>query len=99
MMTLSVSSSSREEGSTPDWSRARRTLSTSAGENARAEKLLREVFEQQPQMYEIAYSLGLLLVEMKRYEEAAAYLADASAGMPQPTRASARRQRSIIILF
>ena len=39
-----------------------------------------------PQMYEIAYSLGLLLAEMKKYEQAAVYLEKAAAGMPERGR-------------
>ena len=51
------------------------------GKNDEAEKLLRDVVAQQPDHYEISYSLGLLLAEMKRYEDAAIYLGKAAAGM------------------
>lgn len=36
------------------------------GENDKAEVLLREVTTEHPQMHAIAYSLGLLLSEMKK---------------------------------
>ena len=58
-----------------------------AGENEEAEQLLLEVVEQHPQMYEIAYSLGLLLSEMEKYEEAAIYLGRAADSMPHYSRA------------
>ena len=37
-------------------------------------------------MYELAYSLGLLLVEMQQYGEALSYLEKASKGLPQRAR-------------
>ena len=37
-------------------------------------------------MHEIAYSLGLLLVEMKKYREAVGYLESASKGAPEHAR-------------
>ncbi len=40
----------------------------------------------QPELYEAAYSLGLLLVEMQNYREGAAYLEQASRGMPERAR-------------
>jgi len=58
-----------------------------AGENKEAEQLLIEVVEQHPEMYEIAYSLGLLLSEMEKYEEAAFYLGRAADGMEHYSRA------------
>ena len=43
--------------------------------------MLREVVDQDPQLYEVAYSLGLLLAEMKKYKDAENYLEKAAAGM------------------
>jgi tetratricopeptide (TPR) repeat protein len=37
-------------------------------------------------MHEIAYSLGLLLSEMKKYDQAAVYMEKASKGMPERAR-------------
>ena len=51
------------------------------GKNPDAEKMLREVVDQQPELYEVAYSLGLLLAEMKKYKDAESYLGKAAAGM------------------
>lgn len=51
------------------------------GRNRLAEKLLREVVAQEPELYEVAYSLGLLLAEMKQYEDAAYYVGRAAAGL------------------
>jgi tetratricopeptide (TPR) repeat protein len=51
------------------------------GKNPDAEKMLREVVDQQPELYEVAYSLGLLLAEMKKYKDAEIYLGKAAAGM------------------
>ncbi|WP_027184620.1 tetratricopeptide repeat protein [Desulfovibrio inopinatus] len=51
------------------------------GRNQEAEKLLREVLQQHPEMYEVSYSLGLLLAEMQHYQDAAFYLGKAGAGM------------------
>jgi len=45
-------------------------LYNAQGKNKKAEKLLMQILEEQPQMYEIAYSLGLLLVEEKKYDSA-----------------------------
>jgi len=56
------------------------------GENDKAEELLREVTAEHPQMHEIAYSLGLLLSEMKKYDQAAMYLERAAKGMPGHAR-------------
>ena len=57
------------------------------GENGKAEVLLREVIQEHPEMHEIAYSLGLLLAEMKKYDQAAIYLEKAAMGMPDHARA------------
>ena len=51
------------------------------GKNLDAEKMLREVVDQQPELYEVAYSLGLLLAEMQQYEDAEIYLGKAASGM------------------
>lgn len=51
------------------------------GKNRLAEKLLREVVAQEPELYEVSYSLGLLLAEMKQYEDAAYYVGRAAAGL------------------
>jgi tetratricopeptide (TPR) repeat protein len=57
------------------------------GNNKEAEKLLRQVVTEQPRMFEIAYSLGLLLAEMNKFDEAAKYLGQAADGMPAYSRA------------
>ena len=57
-----------------------------AGNNAAAEKLLREVVESNPQFHEVRYSLGLLLAEMEQYQDAAKMLGLAADGMPDYTR-------------
>jgi Tfp pilus assembly protein PilF len=51
------------------------------GKNREAEKLLREVVEREPELYEVSYSLGLLLAEMQQYLDAEHYLGKAAAGM------------------
>jgi tetratricopeptide (TPR) repeat protein len=56
------------------------------GQNDRAEQLLREVVTAQPALYEMAYSLGLLLAEMQEYRAAAEYLERASKGLPDRAR-------------
>jgi Flp pilus assembly protein TadD len=56
------------------------------GQNDKAEILLREVVTAQPELYEVQYSLGLLLAEEKRYVEAARYLETAASGMPDRSR-------------
>ena len=43
-------------------------------QNDKAEIQLREVVTAQPELYEVQYSLGLLLAEEKQYVEAARYL-------------------------
>ncbi len=61
-------------------------LYSQRGQNDRAEVLLREVVADQPGLYDAAYSLGLLLVEMQNYDEGVAYLKQASQGMPERAR-------------
>jgi tetratricopeptide (TPR) repeat protein len=56
------------------------------GENDKAEELLREVVKSHPELHEIAYSLGLLLAEMKKYNTAVVYLKKAAKGMPEHAR-------------
>jgi len=56
------------------------------GEKDKAEALLREALEADPDLHEVAYSLGLLLAEKERYEEAAVYLQQAARGMPRRGR-------------
>ena len=56
------------------------------GNNNAAEKLLREVTTDHPDFHEIKYSLGLLLAEQNKNEEAAIFLGDAAAGLPQRSR-------------
>jgi tetratricopeptide (TPR) repeat protein len=56
------------------------------GENDKAEELLREVVKSHPELPEIAYSLGLLLAEMKKYDSAVVYLKKAAKGMPEHAR-------------
>ena len=41
---------------------------------------------QQPQLHEVSYSLGLLLAELGKYQEAAEMLGRAANGMPEYTR-------------
>jgi len=56
------------------------------GENDKAEALLREVVRTHPELHETAYSLGLLLAEMKKYDSAVVYLKKAAKGMPERAR-------------
>ncbi len=56
------------------------------GQNEQAEKLLREVVTEQPELFEVAYSFGLLLVEMQKYPDAVKYLERASKGLPERAR-------------
>ena len=56
------------------------------GDKDKAEGLLREVVTAHPELYDIAYSLGLLLAEKKHYREAVLYLAKAAHGMPEHAR-------------
>ena len=64
------------------------------GRNDEAATLLLSILESDPEQYEAAYSLGLLLAEMGRYAEAESYLARAAAGMPG--HPGARRNLSAI---
>ncbi len=48
--------------------------------------MLREVVQAHPQMYELKYSLGLLLAEQKKYHEASSYLSSAARGLPKRSR-------------
>ena len=54
--------------------------------NEAAEKLFKEAVEEHPQLHEAAYSLGLLLVERKKYQDAVKYLRKAANGMPNRAR-------------
>jgi tetratricopeptide (TPR) repeat protein len=54
---------------------------------------LRAALEAEPEAYDLAYSLGLLLGEMGKYEEAEKYLAIAVAGMPDHPRAAYNLQQ------
>jgi len=56
------------------------------GNNDEAEKLLLEVAAAHPDLYEVKYSLGLLLAEKQEYRKAAEYLQQASRGLPQNPR-------------
>ena len=56
------------------------------GRKDETEVLLREVVDSQPELYEVQYSLGLLLAEKKQYVAAARYLAAAAGGMPDHAR-------------
>ena len=58
------------------------------GRNEEAEVQLRAALEAEPEVYDLAYSLGLLLAEMGKYEEAEKYLAIAVEGMPDHPRAA-----------
>lgn len=59
----------------------------SNGQNEEAVKLLKEVLKDQPALYDVAYSLGLLLAEMDNYQEASVYLQMAATGMQNNSRA------------
>jgi len=61
-------------------------LYNSRGENEKAEKLFRDVVAKHPELYDVAYSLGLLLAEMGKTEEALRYLERAANGMPEHPR-------------
>ena len=56
------------------------------GQNNEALTLLRDVATTHPELYDVQYSLGLLLAEEKQYEEAANYLKLAASGMPERAR-------------
>ncbi len=57
------------------------------GQNAKAEACLREGLRLQPDAHDLAYSLGLLLVEKGAFDEAIHLLDTAVAGMPNSQRA------------
>ncbi|MBC2745320.1 MAG: tetratricopeptide repeat protein [Desulfosarcina sp.] len=61
-------------------------LYNTQGQRDLAEALLRDVVDEHPNLYEIKYSLGLLLAEKKAFDAAVIYLGDAAAGLPQRTR-------------
>jgi len=56
------------------------------GRKDETEALLREVVNVHPELYEVQYSLGLLLAEKKLYDEAAGHLEIASQGLPGRAR-------------
>ena len=51
------------------------------GQNREAEQLLKEVLRDNPRLFEVSYSLGLLLAEMRKYREAEHYLGQAASGL------------------
>jgi len=53
------------------------------GENEKAEKLFRDVVARSPELHDAAYSLGLLLAEMGKPDEALGYLERAAKGLPE----------------
>jgi predicted CXXCH cytochrome family protein len=61
-------------------------LLNTQGRNREAEALLREILDAYPDNAEAAYSLGLLLVEMRRPAVAVTYLERAAKGMPSHAR-------------
>ena len=61
-------------------------LSNRMNKKDEAENLLREVVTTHPELYDVHYSLGLLLAEKKQYEESARHLKVASAGLPNRAR-------------
>jgi len=62
------------------------TIYNSQGRNAEAERMLREVVREYPEEYEVAYSLGLLLAELNRMDEAVVYIERAARGIPDRAR-------------
>jgi Tfp pilus assembly protein PilF len=56
------------------------------GQKGEAEALFRQVVASHPQLYDAAYSLGLLLAEQQKFAEAAVYVEKAAAGMPDRAR-------------
>jgi Tfp pilus assembly protein PilF len=61
-------------------------LYTQLGRNAEAETLLTEVVKDYPDLYDVQYSLGLLLAEEKKYTEAEVHLELAARGLPNGSR-------------
>jgi len=61
-------------------------LCNSRGDNEKAEQLFKEILEARPDMHDIEYSLGLLLVEEKKYTTALTYLEKAAKGLPGRSR-------------
>ena len=59
---------------------------TQQGKNDEAEKLLREVLVENPEIADINYSLALLLAETGRYDESRKFFLKAAAMMPQRPR-------------
>ena len=53
------------------------------GKNAEAEQVLREALKNSPEQGEVYYSLGLLLAEEQRLEEAEVYLRQAAQAPPK----------------
>ena len=56
------------------------------GNNAEAERLLREILDAYPEQHDTAYSLALLLVGVGRVDEGLDYLGRAAAAMPERSR-------------
>ena len=71
-------------------------LYSSAGRNEEAETLLREVLEAYPEEAQAAYSLGLLLAEMGRLDEAVVFLGGRrrSRARPDPALTTTSGSRS-----
>jgi Tfp pilus assembly protein PilF len=61
-------------------------LANQQGDKALAEKQFRDALAVGADLYEVHYSLGLLLAEMQRYPEAAKHLERAAEGMPSYAR-------------
>ena len=61
-------------------------LYNSIGKNDEAEALFKQILNDQPYLYEISYSLGLLLAEQKKYRDSVIYLKKAAGGMPERPR-------------
>ncbi|MDK2955360.1 MAG: hypothetical protein PWQ57_856 [Desulfovibrionales bacterium] len=72
-------------------------LYNAQGKNLEAEVLLRGVAAQEPELYEVQYSLGLLLAEMGRYADAEPFLSVASNGMNY-ARASYNHGQALLAL-
>jgi tetratricopeptide (TPR) repeat protein len=56
------------------------------GKNTEAERLLREVVAENPELHETAYSLALLLAEMERYDEAIDLMRHVTESVPEASR-------------